>query len=131
MILKDRDYPPDSWTTAIENLLPSLFHPSIQPEFVSQTNFCEHIVTFGGSWQPHGYGSFLPNPLIANMFRAVVYKSIGWKWKPPVDHKLSAFFLQRGGKRSIINSDELYTSLVQSFNHSVYPDFFTFTYSFE
>lgn len=57
--------------------------------------------------------------MAANMLRAVAYKYVDWKYKEPSDRKLSAFLLQRGGRRKIVNSNEIYNELISRYNSLV------------
>ena len=121
MIIRHRDYPIVSWTSIFEDLLPSLFDRSIRPviKLAPLARFCEKAIVLGGSWQPYGYGSFISEPVLADMIRALVYKFINWEYKTPSDNRLSVFFLKRGGKRSISNSDSIYHGLKERYNNSV------------
>lgn len=98
----------------------SLFHESIRPTVLEDGDYCEKVLVLGGFWTPNGYGSFIPEPLLADMFRATAYKYADWEYKEPEDHKLTAFLLQRGGRRKIVNLDEVYTNLISRYNSSVW-----------
>lgn len=113
------NYPSDSWVYTLKELIFSLFHESLRPTIIHDDSFCEKALVFGGHWTPYGYGSFIPEPLIADMLRAAAYKYVGWHYKQPEDRKLSAFLLQRGGRRRIINSDELYKRMIYHYKSSV------------
>ena len=114
------NHPPGSWVYTLKELIFSLFHDSLRPAVVHDHSFCEKVLVFGGHWAPYGYGSFIPEPLIADMFRAVAYKYVGWRYKQPEDGKLSAFLLHRGGRRRITNSDEIYREMILRYNSSVF-----------
>ena len=118
MIYKQRTYPQGSYIRILEELVISLFDESIRPVIVPPRPFCEKVVVFS-SFVGSRYGSFIPEPMIADMFRAVAYKYIGWRYTGLIDQKLSAFVLQRKHKRFVINHDLLVQELQLHYNTSV------------
>lgn len=118
MIYKKHTYPPGSYLRTLEELVISLFDESIRPVIVPPRPFCEKVVVFS-SFVGSRYGSFIPEPMIADMFRAAAYKYIGWHYTEPIDQKLSAFVLQRKNKRFIINHDLIVPELQLRYNTSV------------
>lgn len=80
---------------------------------------CDRSMVVAKSWEPQGTGSFISEPLAADLLRAVAYKMIGWSVTKPVDKKLNALFIKRVTKRKILNSDEVHEALVNQFGDKV------------
>ena len=113
----------DSWASVVESLLVSVIPEKRRPILFNNyqvKKFCDCSLVVAKAWEPLGAGSFINEPLAADLFRAVAYKHIQWKLEPPNNKKLKAMFIKRLTKRKIINTEEVYHSLQVSFHKNVY-----------
>lgn len=81
------------------------------------------------AWEVSGTGSFIGEPLAADMLRAVAYKHIGWTgWTRMSEGErgsvstLNGGMVRRLGKRKIVNHDELYKAIQEKFGNKVFLD---------
>lgn len=113
----------DSWASVVESLLVSVIPEKRRPILFNNyqiKKFCDCLLVVAKAWELQGAGSFIDEPLAADLFRAVAYKHIQQKFEPPSNKELKAMFLKRLTKRKIINTDEVYRSLQVSFHKNVY-----------
>lgn len=113
----------DSWAIVVENLFLSVLPEKRRPTFLNDMSvkkICDRALVVAKSWEPQGTGSFIGEPLAADLFRAVVYKHIQWKFEQPTDKKLKTLFIKRLTKRKIINTEEVYQGLQSTFNQTVF-----------
>ena len=78
------------------------------------------------AWEVSGTGSFIGEPLAADMLRAIAYKHIGWTgWKRmSISERgkvqlLEGGLIRRLGKRKILNHDELFKAIQEKFGERV------------
>ena len=79
------------------------------------------------AWEVSGTGSFIGEPLAADMLRAIAYKRIGWTgWKRISEGErgkvtqLEGGMIRRLGKRKILNHDELFSAIKEKFGNKVF-----------
>lgn len=106
----------------MEELYLQVFPDARRPVYgfdTSVTVKCDRSMVVAKSWEPQGTGSFMSEYLAADMFRAAAYKLIHWTVRKPVDNKLNTLVVNRVTKRKILNSDELYETIVNELGSKV------------
>ena len=112
----------------------------------SPTPFCDQAMIVAKAWEVSGTGSFIGEPLAADMLRAIAYKHIGWEgWRrlqkdhhpdhpdhpdhpnhpdsKNKNHKkvevLEGGIIRRKGKRKILNHIELVSKIQETWSANV------------
>lgn len=115
-----------SWTQVLKSLYLDVLPPQSRPSYVTKENpissnrmVCDRALVVSKSWETEGTGSFIGEPLAADLLRAVAYKRINWKPCLTTPSRLKGGFIRRRGKRKILNYDALLNYLNSTFYSQV------------
>lgn len=99
------DLSPASWSLLLESLYLEVFPPSRRPHYHPKPDkrreslLCDASMVVARAWETDGTGSFIGEPLAADMLRGALIKRLG--------------------KRRLLNSDEVLFALQDSFSREV------------
>lgn len=120
------DLSPASWSLLLESLYLEVFPPSRRPHYHPKPDkrreslLCDASMVVARAWETDGTGSFIGEPLAADMLRGVGYKRVGWRFqRKRRGDRLRGALIKRLGKRRLLNSDEVLFALQDSFSREV------------
>ena len=88
---------------------------------IDRSPFCDRALTVTKAWETTGTGSFISEPLAADMLRAVAYRYAGWSFQKRTKgvDLLSCTFITRSKKRILLNGDAILAELENHLNKKV------------
>lgn len=111
---------PDSWTAELLSLYLDTFPAGRRPSYLFPRKrgekVCDRGMVVAKAWETRGTGSFIGEPLAADLLRAAAYRKFGWAFHGKgKGEKVEGILIKRLGKRKLLNHDEVLKSLQNEF----------------
>ena len=116
---------PGSWTGELLDLYLDTFPAEHRPMYLppresAKRRVCDRAMIVAKAWETSGTGSFIGEPLAADLLRGAAYKRMNWKfeWKKK-GAKLSGILIKRLGKRKLLNHDAVFEAVRKEFDREL------------
>lgn len=112
---------PGSWVVELLDLYLDAFPAGQRPMYLpprgaAKRTVCDRGMVVAKAWETAGTGSFIGEPLAADLLRAAAYRKFHWafQWKKKGE-KLAGILIRREGKRKLLNHAEVLEGLRNEF----------------